>query len=154
MRARDAIGPVSGLESLDLFQVIGLDRIGIHFQDLVGFIVLELEHALEGKHGLGLVEDVKHDDIVAGEPQSVQRPQHRIGVGQQVAEDHHQAAMPDHAGDLQQAGLDIGLAGGLELGQQREHLPSCDRLLPGARLWRTFWSNATRPTGSCWWIIR
>ena len=43
---------------------------------------------------------------------------------------------------------------GLSLASSERMLPSCDRLLPGARLWETFRSKAIRPTGSCWWIIR
>ncbi len=43
---------------------------------------------------------------------------------------------------------------GLSLASSERMLPSCDRLLRGARLWRTCWSKAIRPTGSCWWIIR
>ena len=60
-----------------------------------------------GKLGLGLVQDVKDDQVVPGEPQPVDGPQDRLGVAQQVAEEHHQAAMPDHAGDLVQARLDV-----------------------------------------------
>ena len=76
--------------------------------DLLGLIILQLEHALEGEQGLGLVENMKDDDVVPGEPQPVEALQDRLGVAQQVAEEHDQAAVPDHAGDLVQAGFDIG----------------------------------------------
>src|SRR5208337_3674384 len=126
----NAIRPVTGLKILDLLEVIGLDGIGIDLQDLPGLIILQLEHALEGKHGLGLVENMKDDDVVTREPEAVESPQNRLGVGQQVTEDHDQAAVADHAGDLVQAGFDIGLAGGLEPGKQGQNVAELRALAP------------------------
>ena len=56
--------------------------------------------------------------------------QDRLGIGQQVAEDHHQAAMADHAGDLVQACLDLRLTRGLEPGQQRKDVAELGPLAP------------------------
>ena len=67
---------------------------------------------------------------MAREPEPVERLQDRLGVAQQVAEDHDQAAVADHAGDLVQAGLDVGLARRLELGQQREDVAELRPLAP------------------------
>ncbi len=114
----------------DLLEVIRLDGIGINLEDLLGFIVLKLEHSLEGEHGLGLVEDMKDDDVVTGKPKAMQGSQHRCGVRQEVAENHDQAAMPHHAGDLMQARFDVGFAGRLELGEQREDIAKLRPLAP------------------------
>ena len=70
---------------------------------LVRLVVLQLEHPLEREQGLGLVEDVEDDHVVPGEPEPVERLEDRVGVAQQVAEEHDQAPVPDHAGDLVQA---------------------------------------------------
>ena len=47
---------------------------------------------VERKADLGLVENVKQDHVVPAVPQAAQGRDDRLGVGQQIAEDHHQAA--------------------------------------------------------------
>ncbi len=74
----------------------------------------------KGNSRLGLVQDVKDDQVVPGEPEPVKRPEDRFRVAQQVAEEHDQAAMPEHAGDLVQTRLELGRSLGLELGQERK----------------------------------
>ena len=89
------------------------------------------------------------------EPQPVDRLEDRVRVAQQVAEEHDQAAVPEHAGDLVQARLDLGGPLRLELGQQRQDVAELRPLAPRRQaLARPCWSKAIRPTGSCWWIIR
>ena len=51
---------------------------------------------------LGLIENVKQDDFVAAMAQMVQAVQHRLGIGQQIAENHHQAFAADHRRQLVQ----------------------------------------------------
>ncbi len=115
---------------LDLVQVVGLDRLGVDLDRLVGLVVLEPQHPFERKQGLGLVEDVEDDEVVAGESQAMEGLQDRLGVAQQVAEEHDQAAVPEHAGDLVQARLDLGRPGRLELGQERQDVAELRPLAP------------------------
>ena len=100
----------AALERGDLLEVVGLDAVGVDQEGLPRLVVLQLEHPFEREEGLGLVEDVEDDHVVAGEPEPVERLEDRLEVAEQVAEEHDQAAVPDHAGDLVQALGDLGLA--------------------------------------------
>ena len=92
---------------LDLFQIVGLDRLGVDLDRLMGLVVFEPQHPFKGKHGLRLVENMKNDEIVPGESQTMDGLQDRLGLAQQIGEEHDQAAVLEHAGDLEQAGLDV-----------------------------------------------
>ena len=90
-------------------QVVAAHALGVERQ-LVGRLhVLELDQALEREMHLGLVEDVEQDDLVAAVAQVVQALQHRLRVGQQVAEEHDQALAADHGRQLVQARGHVGL---------------------------------------------
>src|SRR5262249_48422256 len=104
----DAVGSVLRAELLHFLEVVGLDRIGVDLDDLPRLVVLKPDHPLEGELRLRLVQDVEYDQIMAGESQPVDRPEDRFGLAEQVAEDHDQAAVPEHARDLVQARLDLG----------------------------------------------
>ena len=83
---RDVIDPgaeaflaVAGPERGDLFEVVGLDGVGVDLQPFVGLVVFQFEHPVEREEGLGLVEDVKDDDVVARVPEPVEGLVDRIG---------------------------------------------------------------------------
>ena len=78
MRARTQSVLVMRAKFLDLFQIVGLDRLGVDLDRLMGLVVLEPQHSFKRKQGLRLVEDVKNDEIVPGEPQAMDGLQDRI----------------------------------------------------------------------------
>src|SRR5262245_24185728 len=90
----DTIVAVRAAELRDLIEIIGLDRLGVDLDRFAGLVVFEAEHTLEGKFGLGLIEDVKYDQVVPPEPQAMDGLQDRLRIAQKVAEDHDQAAVP------------------------------------------------------------
>ena len=109
-----------------------------------------------GKCDLGLVEDVEQDDLVPAVPQVVQALAAPARVGEQVAEEHDQALAADHgrragAGSWRCRSVPVGF----RLASTDRMVPSCDALASRRQARRGFRvSNVTRPTGSCWWIIR
>src|SRR5262245_24370979 len=69
-------------------QIIGPHALGVEGELAVHFHILKLNDAVERKMHLGLVEDVEEDDVVAAMPQVMAALNHRLGIGEQVAETH------------------------------------------------------------------
>ena len=63
-----------------------------------------------------------HCQVIA-RSQPPQRLQNSLRLREQIAKEHHQAPMLEHGGDLVEAAGDVGLAGRLEIRQQRKHVP-------------------------------
>ena len=123
---------------------------GVDLNLVVRLRVFELDHAVEREPHFGLVEDVEQNHVVPAVPQPPQRLQHGLRLGQQIAEQHHQAAMLEHGRDLVQAAGDVGLAGRLaDWPAATAPGPICVRFDRAGRLWRIFSSNVISPTGSC-----
>ncbi len=114
---------VSRPELGNLVEIVSLDRIGVDLEYLVGLVVFQTKHSLERKLRLSLVQDVKNDHVVPSESQPMNGPQDRFRVCQQIAEEHHQPAMPDHAGDLVQTRLEVRRSRRLQLGEDRQDVP-------------------------------
>ena len=106
----------------ELALVVAAVAAGVDDDLLVGFGVLELDHPVVGERHFGFVENVKQDHIVAAMPQPAECLKDRSGVAKQIGEDHHQAVVPQHGGNLRQALGDVGRPGRLELGQVGENV--------------------------------
>ena len=121
---------VSLAQSLKRLQVIGPDALGIEYQRLAALGVLQIDHPPKRKRRLGLVKHVEHDHVVAGMTQLLQPANHLVGISQQVAEDHQQAAVTYHRGDPGQVRTDLGQTPGLRTSQQSQHVGQLGPLAP------------------------
>ena len=130
MRARTHSLRYGLAKLVDLVEVVGLDRLGVDLDGLMRLVVLEPSIPSKGKRASASSRMWK---MIRSWPANRSRWRaFKIGSGvaQQVAEEHDQAAMPDHAGDLVQALRDLGRSGRLELGQQRQDIAELRPLAP------------------------
>src|SRR5262245_21944455 len=106
-----------GAEGLDLALVVAAVAAGIDDDLLLRLGVLELDHALIGKVDFGLVENVEQDDVVAAVPHAAEGLEYRPRLLEQVREEHDQALVAEHRGQLRDALGDVGFPRRLEVGQ-------------------------------------
>ena len=121
------------------------ERIGIQFRPR--FQPFEQSRVSEGKVEFGGVENVDHDDFVLLNIE-VANPLHkRCHVVQQVAEEEHDTAAAESAGDLIETRADVGRLARRPVEQQLQHLPKVvPRAGRGRRKCRTVRSNVATPT--------
>ena len=114
-------------------QIVGLHALGVHRHSAILLHVLKLDQAFEREMHLGLVEDMEQDDVVAAMPQLIEALQDRLGIGQQVAEEHDQAAVRIMPASWCRHWATSVCPAGLRFASIARMLPSCVRLLLGGR---------------------
>ena len=125
------VAPVIISEIADRADVFGLKIVGIDLQLVRAFPALRIRPCRRRETSPRPRRGCETRSRRAPVPQPAQRRKHRLRLGQQIGKQHHQAAMPQHGGDLDQAFGDVGLAGRLQLGQQRQHVPNLRPLARG-----------------------
>jgi len=121
---------------------------GIDDHQLIGLGIFELHHAVVG-NVTSASSDVKQNHVMSPVSQAAEGLKDGARIGQQVGEDHHQAAVPEHGRNLRQALGRVSRPRRLSFARCASSVRAASACFLAASLSRTRSSNVIRPTGSC-----
>lgn len=120
----DVVGVVAVGAVFDSFSE-GLEFAEVGFSDFLGsghefgdiFEALEFDHAGEGEGEFEGVEDVEEDDLIAAKAEVLYAFENFVFIVEEVGDDDGDAFAADLGGGFVENGGDVGLIGGVEVGE-------------------------------------